>query len=82
MVLMAMVVTYTFISQETVEVQAEVEVASGIIAMIIASSIFSILKTATDTVFMSALEDLERHDGSSSKPYAMSDNMRSMLLNQ
>lgn len=44
--------------------------------------VFSILRIASNTILLCALEDLERNDGSTAKPYFMSENIKTLLLNQ
>jgi choline transporter-like protein 2/4/5 len=46
-----------------------------IITYIIASVFFSVYSMAVDTLFLCFLEDCERNDGSSEKPYYMSRNL-------
>ena len=43
------------------------------------SVFFSVYSTAVDTLFICYLEDMERNDGSSSKPFIMSRQLRVLL---
>ena len=43
--------------------------------------LFSVYSTAVDTIFLCYLEDLERNDGSASRPYVMSRKLRLTLGN-
>ena len=43
--------------------------------------LFSVYTTAVDTIFLCYLEDLERNDGSPSRPYIMSRDLRLTLGN-
>jgi choline transporter-like protein 2/4/5 len=47
--------------------------------LIIASIYIGIYHTAIDTIFLSVLDDLEKNDGSSSRPYFMTEGMRRVL---
>jgi len=49
---------------------------------IIASCFFSVYTVAVDTLFLCLLEDLERNDGSQSKPYFMSKKLRTLVVKQ
>lgn len=51
--------------------------------MIIAMSfsILDILFYAIETVFLCVLEDQERNDGSKSRPYYMSDQLKTLMIN-
>ena len=46
---------------------------------IIASSFFGVDNMAVDTLFLCFLEDLERNDGTSEKPYYMSKKLKKIL---
>ncbi|XP_048772751.2 choline transporter-like protein 2 isoform X2 [Ostrea edulis] len=46
---------------------------------VIASCFFSVYEMAVDTLFLCFLEDLERNDGSTEKPYYMSKDLRKIL---
>lgn len=45
----------------------------------IASCFFSVYNMAVDTIFLSFLEDIEKHDGSPEKPYFMDEDLRRIL---
>ena len=45
----------------------------------IASSFFSVYSMAVDTIFLSFLEDIEKHDGSPEKPYYMNEDLKAIL---
>lgn len=49
-------------------------------SLILAASIFSILDTAVSTIFICVVEDYERNDGSTERPYYMSPKLRKILL--
>ena len=44
------------------------------------SCFFSVYSVAVDTLFLCLLEDLERNDGSLSKPYFMSKKLRKLVV--
>ena len=46
------------------------------------SCFFSVYTVAVDTLFLCLLEDLERNDGSQSKPYFMSKKLRTLVVKQ
>ena len=48
---------------------------------ITASILFSVFTTAVDTIFLCYLEDLERNDGSPSRPFTMSRQLRLTMGN-
>ena len=48
----------------------------------IASSFFSVYSMAVDTIFLSFLEDIEKHDGTPDNPYFMDDDLRALLGKQ
>ena len=45
----------------------------------IASCFFSVYSMAVDTIFLSFLEDIEKHDGSPGNPYFMDEDLRQLL---
>ncbi|CAI8016272.1 Choline transporter-like protein 4 [Geodia barretti] len=49
------------------------------LAYFIASGFMSVFHMAVDTIFICALEDYERNDGTEEKPYFMSDNLKKLL---
>nr|XP_054770160.1 choline transporter-like protein 2 isoform X2 [Lytechinus pictus] len=51
----------------------------GIGVYLIAKAFFGVFDMAVDTLFLSFLEDLERHDGSAEKPYYMSKGMMKIV---
>lgn len=73
-------ISYQLIKGEEDVLATEFVVATcALLATIICHAFFSVLKTAIDTVFLCVLEDLERNDGSSSRPYFMSERLKMML---
>lgn len=64
----------------------EIEVRTVVLAVlfgsyVLSSSIFEMLQTAVSTIFISVVEDFERNDGSSGRPYHMKVHLRDLLLN-
>ena len=53
--------------------------SSYIVMNLLFSVFFSVYSTAVDTLFICYLEDMERNDGSSSKPFIMSRQLRLLL---
>lgn len=53
--------------------------ATVIIVAMLINSVFDVLKSAIETVFISALQDLERNEG---KKHYMSPKLRNLLLNE
>lgn len=51
----------------------------GLAAIVIAKVFFDVFAFAVDTVFLCAMEDLERNDGSPEKPYFMSMELMELL---
>ncbi|KAJ3360420.1 hypothetical protein HDU91_004599 [Kappamyces sp. JEL0680] len=51
----------------------------GVESFIIVSLFFSNYTLAIDTIFLSALEDLDKNDGSSARPYYMRDELKKIL---
>ncbi|XP_071489163.1 choline transporter-like protein 2 isoform X2 [Diadema antillarum] len=51
----------------------------GIGTYLIAKAFFGVFDMCVDTLFLSFLEDLERHDGSPDRPYYMSKNMMKII---
>jgi choline transporter-like protein 2/4/5 len=50
-----------------------------LVAYFIASGFLSVFHMAVDTIFICALEDYERNDGSAERPYFMSKNLKKLL---
>jgi len=48
-------------------------------AYFIADIFFGVYEMAVDTLFLCFLEDIERNDGSASKPYFMSSDLKKIL---
>ncbi|XP_058804780.1 choline transporter-like protein 2 [Phymastichus coffea] len=55
-------------------------VLTGVIACVMSYAIFEVLKIAVNTIFICVLEDYERNDGSTERPYFMSHNLRKLLM--
>lgn len=53
-----------------------------IVGAIVTNPFFDFIQTSVDTIFLCALEDFERNDGTLEKPYFMTGNLRSLLLDQ
>jgi solute carrier family 44 (choline transporter-like protein), member 1 len=51
----------------------------GVITYTVASLFLSNYQLAIDTIFLSALEDLDKNDGSASRPYFMSDSLKKIM---
>lgn len=51
-----------------------------VFAAIISACFFKVLESAVNTVFLCALEDYERNDGSAEKPYFMSHELKMIML--
>jgi hypothetical protein len=51
----------------------------GVSAFVVAIAFFSVYHMAIDTIFLSALEDIEINDGSKSRPYYMPDSLAKIL---
>jgi hypothetical protein len=51
----------------------------GVITYTVASLFLSNYQLAIDTIFLSALEDLDKNDGSASRPFFMSDSLKKIL---
>lgn len=45
-------------------------------------SIFEVLKSAVETIFICAIEDYERNDGTEARPYYMSEKLKSLLIKE
>ena len=52
---------------------------TGISSFLITSVFFKVLTAAIDTLFLCFLEDCDRNDGSSEKPYFMSKRLKKLL---
>lgn len=46
------------------------------------NSIFDVLQIAIETIFVCGVEDYERNDGSSARPYYMNEKLKSLLFNE
>lgn len=62
------------------QIQWVAPVCTMFIAAVISTCFFKVLETAIDTVFLCALEDYERNDGTQDKPYYMSHELKQMML--
>ncbi|KAK2171962.1 hypothetical protein NP493_1012g00065 [Ridgeia piscesae] len=47
--------------------------------LVITTGFFNVYSMGVDTIFLSFLEDLERHDGSAEKPYYMNSKLRRLM---
>lgn len=52
----------------------------AILTMIVSMLVFKVLGVAIDTVFLCAMEDFERNDGSNARPNFMSPALKQLLI--
>lgn len=52
-----------------------------VFCLILSTAFFTILQSAVETIFICAIEDYERNDGSDERPYYMNDKLKNLLLN-
>lgn len=65
---------------EKLQIELVAPLGTAIAAVIISSCFFNVLETSIDTIFLCALEDYERNDGSHEKPYYMSHALKTIML--
>lgn len=59
----------------------QVALIVSVFSLILSAAIFTILQSAVETIFICAIEDYERNDGSDERPYYMSTKLKKLLLN-
>lgn len=64
------------------QVKLTVGMVTFFISIFVSASIFAILQSAVDTIFICVIEDYERNDGSDQRPYYMNYKLRNLMLNE
>lgn len=75
-----LVVTVTIILFFSITLTVEMILAMAMATYLLQLFMFWFMEMAIDTIFMCSLVDLDRNDGSADKPYFMTDDMRTFIL--